>query len=644
MKKEILLFMLLLSGIAGAQIVDIPDANLKNILLSATNTNGVAKDSNNYAMTIDINNDNEIQVSEAAAVWGLTISSLGINSLQGIEEFINLRNLNCGGNPLTVLDASALVNLETLDCSGCAITELDLSTSPNLTSFVVDDCTALTNVNIKGGTTITTPADVHISNTPNLTFMCVDEGEAEVLAPYLTTLYMSTYCSFTPGGEYNTITGRLTYDLDNDGCDVADDSRSFIKIKVDDGATQNTVFTNNLGEYIFYTQAGDFDIMPLFEDNYFIANPASASVNFPTVDNSVVTEDFCVTANGEHPDVEVVMVPVIPARPGQNAVYKVVYKNKGNTVLSGSVSCEWSNDVLEYVYMTPMADIIGADIYTWNFVDLQPFENREIMMTLNVNDVTDTPAINVDDIIPFTADATIVGVDDNLNDNNFVLDQKVVETYNPNNIICIQGDITPEDNIGDYLHYAVNFENTGTSLVDFVVIKHDINPASFDINTLQLLNSSHEVSARVVEDIVEFVFENANLSAADHGNILFKVKSRSYLMVNDMVSNSARIYFNYDEPLQTNDAVTTFAILSSDVFEIDNSVKLYPNPSSDIITIEANTSLKSVQLYDVQGRLLQTNVVNEVSSEINISDRLPGLYFVKITTEEGSKIEKVIKE
>jgi hypothetical protein len=54
--------------------------------------------------------------------------------------------------------------------------------------------------------------------------------------------------------------------------------------------------------------------------------------------------------------------------------------------------------------------------------------------------------------------------------------------------------------------------------------------------------------------------------------------------------------------------------------------------------------LKSVQLFDVQGRILQTVIENKNSVKLDVSNKANGVYFLKITTEDGSNIEKVIKE
>ena len=200
------------------------------------------------------------------------------------------------------------------------------------------------------------------------------------------------------------------------------------------------------------------------------------------------------------------------------------------------------------------------------------------------------------------------------------------------------------EQIGEYLHYIVNFENTGMADASFVVVKYDMDPNQFETNTLQLIDSSHEVQTRAIENTVEFRF-NTTMSVADHGNILFKVKSKTSLLEGAVVTSQATIYFEYNSPVPTNVAATSFdATAAVEGHELDNTVKVYPNPVKDNLNITAGYDLKSIELYDLQGRLLQTALVNGTEATLNLNNRAAGVYFVKVTTEKGVKVEKVINE
>lgn len=59
--KKLLLVLLLFTGMVKAQIVNIPDANFKAKLLSASPTTQLAKNFSDQWIKIDANNDLEIQ-------------------------------------------------------------------------------------------------------------------------------------------------------------------------------------------------------------------------------------------------------------------------------------------------------------------------------------------------------------------------------------------------------------------------------------------------------------------------------------------------------------------------------------------------------------------------------------------------------
>ena len=131
------LITLLVFTFSNAQIVDIPDANFKNALVNTNcvDTNG----DGNVDSDADINNDGEIQVSEAEAVLYLNVTSENISSLEGIQSFINLEDLLCGSNNITSLNLSQNSNLIWLFGYENQLTNLDVSQSPNLEYILIDN-------------------------------------------------------------------------------------------------------------------------------------------------------------------------------------------------------------------------------------------------------------------------------------------------------------------------------------------------------------------------------------------------------------------------------------------------------------------------------------------------------------------------
>jgi hypothetical protein len=77
---------------------------------------------------------------------------------------------------------------------------------------------------------------------------------------------------------------------------------------------------------------------------------------------------------------------------------------------------------------------------------------------------------------------------------------------------------------------------------------------------------------------------------------------------------------------------------------LDQTVKVYPNPVVNKVTVSAPHAIRSIQLYDVQGRLLQVQMGSEMNMVLDLSTHNQGVYFLKITTALGIKIERMVKQ
>ena len=77
---------------------------------------------------------------------------------------------------------------------------------------------------------------------------------------------------------------------------------------------------------------------------------------------------------------------------------------------------------------------------------------------------------------------------------------------------------------------------------------------------------------------------------------------------------------------------------------INLMVSAYPNPTTDYLTLEVNAfelSTLNFQLYDMQGRLLQSDKITRTQTSISMGGLVPATYFVKVT--EGKKEVKTFK-
>ncbi|SIQ42228.1 Por secretion system C-terminal sorting domain-containing protein [Chryseobacterium sp. RU37D] len=79
--------------------------------------------------------------------------------------------------------------------------------------------------------------------------------------------------------------------------------------------------------------------------------------------------------------------------------------------------------------------------------------------------------------------------------------------------------------------------------------------------------------------------------------------------------------------------------------EVTKSVaKVYPNPVSDVLNIEGKNSIKSVHIYDANGKLVKTVSENKNKTSIKLSELVPGTYTAKIKSNKEDQTVKFIKK
>lgn len=76
--------------------------------------------------------------------------------------------------------------------------------------------------------------------------------------------------------------------------------------------------------------------------------------------------------------------------------------------------------------------------------------------------------------------------------------------------------------------------------------------------------------------------------------------------------------------------------------EVTTKNSIYPNPATDQITINSTDNVQRVEIYNMQGQLVkaETGAVNNIS----VKDLANGMYTLKLTTDNGTSIHKIVKK
>lgn len=666
--------------------------NLENIMLNAINLNGIANleevtiQSYGYAWLNNIINISNNPHLKKLYFYGPNVQSLTISNNPLLTEITSnyttsvpvvtitnnailknislidseitnltltgsplLETFDVEGNSLTNINLTGFPVLKTVKCSDNQLTSINLSSNP-LVMYLDCSYNNLQIINFKNGGTISFPYNFNIGNNVGLKYLCCDLQDITTAQNYLnmygySNVNVNSYCSFTPGGIFYTINGNTRFDSNNNGCDILDLGKAFQNILVSTGASNANFISNAIGTHFIPLTAGIHTITPALENpTYFNVSPTSLSVNFPT-QTSPITQNFCLSANGTHNDLEVVIIPITVAAPGFDAKYKIVYKNKGTTTQSGTLVFNYNDNISDYLSATNPPNSQSTGVLNWNFTNLLPFEAREITVILKLNTPTQTPALNGGDILHYTSQINGT-TDETPSDNIFTLNQTVVNSFDPNDKTCLEGTAITQAKVGDYVHYLIRFENTGTANAQNIVVKDEIDISKYDVSSLIALNASHNFATRITGNVVEFIFENIQLpfnNATNDGYVSFKIKTRSNLTLGDSFSNLAKIYFDYNHPIITNTYTTTVqnVLGTSEISNDKPELSIYPNPVKDVLNIQSKNQIVKAEIYDVNGRILISTSLK--GNSIHVSELSKGNYIIKLFSKDKTTVHKFIK-
>jgi hypothetical protein len=176
---------------------------------------------------------------------------------------------------------------------------------------------------------------------------------------------------------------------------------------------------------------------------------------------------------------------------------------------------------------------------------------------------------------------------------------------------------TRKISVGDTIDYSSQKEFGGKATVFYVMngiaygffmdVYYLVHPSTYTINNGVI--TFHTAGQYTVDMRNEMIIQNPQADPA---------RGIVYIQVTDSVS--------VDEP------------------QALSRIELYPNPTTGQLQITNDESgIKDVEIFDIYGRK-KSHASRVTCNEINISDFPAGTYFVKISTEAGEVVKKVVKQ
>ena len=176
------------------------------------------------------------------------------------------------------------------------------------------------------------------------------------------------------------------------------------------------------------------------------------------------------------------------------------------------------------------------------------------------------------------------------------------------------------------------------SMIDNPLLSFDLVQFRYDDSSYDVLEENTTIMR------VSYLDENSNFNELIHNqeeglelnhsySLPSNFKGEIFLEFFSHFGNNGSTALEFDANLMDNFRLTSGPSSIEEVSN-QNNVKVVPNPGSNWINIWSDSSVKSVEVYNVNGQLL----VQSNQSNINISQLQEGLYFVKVKDQKNEEV------
>jgi hypothetical protein len=148
---------------------------------------------------------------------------------------------------------------------------------------------------------------------------------------------------------------------------------------------------------------------------------------------------------------------------------------------------------------------------------------------------------------------------------------------------------------------------------------------------------------------IRFRFDNimlpdsVNNEPESHGYVIYEIDQMPDLNSGEQMLNTANIYFDFNEPVQTNTVVNTIAwpVSAEDTQLSRIIIRAYPVPASDWVRIVSDEFIEEIKVIDALGRIIFRERLETKTTELNCSNWPTGIYFLDATTAQGRSYLKI---
>jgi hypothetical protein len=128
-------------------------------------------------------------------------------------------------------------------------------------------------------------------------------------------------------------------------------------------------------------------------------------------------------------------------------------------------------------------------------------------------------------------------------------------------------------------------------------------------------------------DIMETIITSGNNATGSSGSVSYSIGQVFYTYI------GVESVYNVAQGIQHQELNKSENI--EEAIESKAEVFVFPNPTADFVNVNLNgfdlvTGQQSYQLYNLQGRLIKQNTINQIQSQISLNNLSPSIYVLRI--------------
>ena len=595
------------------------------------------------------------------------------NELTALSQLSqSLAFLDCSENLLTSLPILPQ-SLATLRCYNNQIVYLPqlpnllyiLSCSSNLLTSLPELPSTINNLGCENNNISCFPPFplecdyLFISNNP---FTCVP-NYIQAMSPLLLNIPLCEFGDFANNpnncegsqGIEGIIFDDLNENCTNDSSDILVEN---IPVYLFDGSNSlvSTAYTSANGGYSFYQFSGTYTVVIDTLNQPYTSTCLNVGLDSTFILNNNTLIDSINFAINCKPGIDLGIQSLVetglvfPGQPHQLNVSAGDLLNWYNlNCASGTSGTVQINVTGSVAYTGTPTDVLVPDVvdgnnFTYNIADFGALPLNSFGMLF----LTDTTAQAGEEIC-VTTTVTSNGTDNDTTNNTLTYCYAVVNSYDPNEKEVYPTSVLP--GYDGYFTYTIHFQNTGSAPAINIKVQDTLS-TNLDLSTFKITAYSHPNNTNITGNLVSFKFPNIWLpdSTSDlegsKGFIQYKIKPLPGLPVGTQITNTAYIYFDYNDPIQTNITTSNFEIINGIKTYSKGKVSIYPNPNNGIFHVnllEKNQNEKTMELTNLMGEKIWSQKTRSNAATIDIDNFPKGIYILNITDSNNHYIERVVK-